>query len=52
MSGLPSEWGSPPSIEPPDKIVERTHDYLDLLGTKVLGYKVKCGTDLIHTQTK
>lgn len=43
MSGLPSEWGSPPSIEPPDGVVARTHDYLDLLGTKILGYKVYWG---------
>ena len=40
MSGLPSEWGSPPSVDPPDSVVARTHDYLDLLGNKILGYKV------------
>ena len=39
MSGLPSEWGDPPSIDPPDNVVSRTHDYLDRLGNKILGHK-------------
>jgi hypothetical protein len=43
MSGLPSEWGTPPSLDPPDSVVSRTHDYLDLLGSKILGHKVRRG---------
>ena len=41
MSGLPTEWGDPPSIDPPDNVVSRTQDYLDLLGNKILGYKAE-----------
>ncbi|GAX74920.1 hypothetical protein CEUSTIGMA_g2366.t1 [Chlamydomonas eustigma] len=39
MSGLPTEWGPPPNMDPPDNVVSRTRDYLDLLGSKILGNK-------------
>jgi hypothetical protein len=41
MSGLSSheEWGA--SLGPPQDIIDRTHEYLDILASKIMGKETK-----------